>query len=189
MNPLPYIPLFSENKSQQKEVNDKQIIKLFLAWTVSFFILEPLTSLLLLDNKKYLTPLTLLTDFAYTSIVFLKSIHVYKFFVKGEYFPKQLSDIPLFLSVYITIQLCIDIFFLVSTRQSGINYPLKEVFRRYTPVTSISHSATLTTYGIIWVLITYIVHARMHAIDAIAVVIGSLFVMLLLSYPTDSLKK
>ena len=166
---------------------EDSVVRIFFSWIVGYVVLEPLTGLLIL-RKKNMTPLSLLTDFVYASIPFLKSMYVYKhIFKKPEYFPKDIKDLRLFLSVFVTILVVLDIIFLAFTSQSNFRYPLQDLLERYVKATKVAHIVHFATYGMIWCFITFFVYTKVRTLDAISIVIGSLFLILLLDYPEKNL--
>jgi len=168
---------------QDAKTNKEEIFRIFYAWTAAFFLMEPLTSLLVLDKKDGLTILKLMTDYIYSSVTFLNVVYVYKhIFKKPDYFPKEIGDFPLFVAIYTFIQLAFDAIWLISTGRITMNYPLKDVFQRYDKITKLSHSIHIITYGLIWLNITYFFYNYVRPLDSLATIIGSIFIMLLLHY-------
>jgi len=164
---------------------EDSVFRIFFSWIVGYVVLEPLTGLLIL-RKRNMTPLSLLTDFVYASIPFLKAIYVYKhIFKKPEYFPTDIRDFRLFLAIYVTLLLLLDILFMGLTRGTDFRYPLQDLLERYNKNTKTAHIVHFATYGMIWSFITFFVYTKLHALDGIAIIIGSLFLILLLSYPEN----
>lgn len=190
MDKIAYVQTIIEPQHESEknmEKKDLTVFFVFFSWLTSFFIMEPLTSLLLLDDDTNPTLLTLFTDFTYASIPFLKSIYVYKHIFKMKtFFPSSLSDLPLFISIYVTLQTVLDIIYLVSTQKLNLQYPLQDIFQRYSSITKVSHSVSTSIYGIIWISLTFLVYTKFRPLDCIAAMIASLFLMLLLSYPDNS---
>ena len=190
MNSIQYVPTLLDSKpdgikeSKNRFEKNKAAFTVFYAWIVAFFIMEPLTSLLLFNDKKSPTFLTLITDFSYASIPFIKSMYIYKNVFKNVYFPEKMQDIPLFISIYVALQLVLDAIFLITMAKTrSVSYPLQNLLSRYDGVTKMSHSVNVTTYGIIWIFLTYLVYTKLQPLDTISIIIASLFLMLLLEYP------
>jgi hypothetical protein len=188
MNQLQYFPTLLDKPDQQNA--SKEAFTIFYAWIVAFFIMEPLTSLLIFKDKKQPTFLTLITDFAYASVPLLKSMYLYKHFTKDSFFPHRLEDLPLFISFYVSLQMILDGLFLFTLSRTGtIKYPLRSLLMKYDGVTKMSHSVSVTTYGIIWIYLTFLVYTKLKPIDTISIIIASLFLMLLLEYPQKQFTK
>ncbi len=165
------------------DVEDNSVFRIFFSWIVGYVVLEPITSLLVL-GKKDMTPLTLMTDFVYSSIPFLKSVYVYRYILKKpEYFPSKLEDLPIFYTIYVSLLVTLDIIFMYFTNYSDIRYPLKYLILRYKKGEKISHIIHFVTYGMIWVFLTFLVYTKLRPLECITIIIGSMFLILLLAYP------
>lgn len=181
MYPL-YSELVDHHIPPEKKSGRDEIFRIFFAWTAAFFLLEPLTTLLIFEQRD-VTILRLMTDFIYSSITFLNVVYVYKhIFKKPEYFPKDLKDLPLFVSIYVFIQIVFDVLWLGATGRISWNYPLKDILLRYDKIKKVSHSVHIVTYGLIWLNITYFFYNYVRPLDALSTIIGSIFIMLLLHY-------
>jgi len=164
-------------------VEDNSLFRIFFSWIVGFAILEPLTGLLVLDRHD-MTPLRLMTDFTYSSIPFLKSLYIYKHILKKqEYFPSKIEDLPLFYSVYVTLLVTLDLLFMYFTTHSNVRYPLRHLIERYRKGEKISHVIHFSTYGMIWVFLTFIAYTKLRPLECISIIVGSVFLILLLAYP------
>lgn len=165
-------------------MNGDEAWRVFGAWLAAFFLMEPLTSLLILNDGNKTTMLSLMTDFVYGSISFIHAVYVYKHLLKKEdYFPKKVVDLPLFISVYATIQFALDMIWLFMTkRNTKFEYPLQNLFQRYEKVKKISHSVNVITYGLVWVNITYFFYNCLRPLEWISTIIGSFFILLLLHH-------
>ncbi len=157
--------------------------KIFFSWIVGFSVIETFLSLLPVSRNS-LSFLQLMTDFAYTSIPFLKTLYIYKHvFKKSEYFPSKSEDLPIFVSIFVIIQVVLDSMFLYASQKISFNFPIKQILQRYDSVTSLAHSARVTTYGIIWIMITFFVYTKFKTLDGISTIVGALFILLLREYP------
>jgi len=179
----------NEDETKDKAFKNKdkdEIFRIFFAWTAAFFLMEPLVSLLVFNTeRKRVTMLSLMTDYVYSSVTFLNAVYVYRhIFKKPEYFPRLIQDFPLFIAIYTFIQIVFDIIWLISTNNTHLswNYPLKSLLMRYDKITKLSHSIHIVTYGLVWLNITFFFYNYVRPLDALATIIGSLFLMLLLNY-------
>jgi hypothetical protein len=177
---------------------DNEIYKLLFAWTVAYAILEPIVAFVnyilsrtygiksIYEMHSKTSPfIVMASEFAYMTIVFIKTMWAYKYILKKPtYYPRKNNnkDYRDFIITYICVHVIIDILWYLTVRAISDRLPFIKFLEQYLEEFGIYSVARPLTYGLILVLLSDAIRNNLGDLEALWAVFFSLFMISVASF-------
>jgi hypothetical protein len=177
---------------------DNEIFKILFAWLISYAFLEPIIALInyllsvnygmktIFEIYPQTSPfLVVSSEFTYMTIVFIKTLYVYKYILKKPtYYPRlnNWQDYRDFIIIYTIVQILLDVLwtFLVTNGTSRIHF--LDFLKKYSYELGVYSILRPLIIGIILLMFTTIILNYVGDLEAVATLMFSLFTLIIASF-------
>jgi hypothetical protein len=176
---------------------DSELYKILFAWIVAYAILEPFVALFshflsvwfgiksVYELQKTSPLLVVGSEFTYMTIVFVKTMWVYKHVLKKEgYYPRKnnVKDFVDFIKVYIVVHVVIDVLWAIAMNSVGSKLRFLDFLNKYSHELGVFSVARPLIYGIILLLFTHVIMYNVGDLEAVGAFLFSLFAVIVASF-------
>ena len=175
---------------------DPEIYKLLLAWLVSYSIVTPIIVLVNYILSFYFgsktifglypstSPILLISsELTYMTIAFAKTMWAFKHILKKDkYYPESAEEFRDFILLYATIHVMIDILWTIAVNNISGQFNFLKFLRNYSHELGFYSLLRPLIVGIFLLLFTNIVVKYVGDLEAIGIVMFSMFMIIIASF-------
>ena len=167
-----------------------EIYKGLLAWTTAFSIVEPISILVSGDYHKPFVAVHVLANYLFYTIIFVKTMYIYKYFFKyDEFFPhKKITSkrISQFFAVFLVVQLVIDTSWAFMLKYLTPIFPILKIFTPFDRSMGLQLIINYVSVGMAMLTLTFGAHMYITDMEALSTILFSIFTIMLLAMPNSS---
>lgn len=175
---------------------DSELYKLLFAWTIAYAIIEPFVALLnyflslkfgirsIFEVYNKTSPFLIVgAEFTYLTIIFLKTLWVYKHLLKKPgYYPEKPEDWRDFIIAYICVHVIIDGLWALSVNVIMSKFHFLVFLRNYSHEFGVYSVMRPLIMGIILLVATDLIYKKVGDIEAVGSLMFSLFAVIVASF-------
>jgi hypothetical protein len=177
---------------------DPELYKLLFAWTIAYAVIEPFIALLnyflshrygiksIFEVYNKTSPFLIVgAEFTYLTIIFLKTIWVYKHILKKpKYYPEKgnVKDWRDFIVTYIFVHIVIDGLWAISVNVITSKLHFLAFLKNYSHEFGIYSAIRPLILGVILLLATDVIYKEVGDIEAVGSLMFSLFAVIMASF-------
>lgn len=175
---------------------DSELYKLLFAWTIAYAIIEPFVALLnyflslkfgirsIFEVYNKTSPFLIVgAEFTYLTIIFLKTLWVYKHLLKKPtYYPEKPKDWRDFIIAYICVHVIIDGLWALSVNVIMSKFHFLVFLRNYSHEFGVYSVMRPLIMGIILLVTTDVIYNKVGDIEAVGSLMFSLFAVIVASF-------